>query len=296
MNDRICLVTGATNGIGRVTAEELARLGATVVATGRNPRKVAATVAAIRETTGNRAVEGLVADFASLDQVRELARQFRSRHHRLHVLVNNAGLWITKRQVSQEGYELTFAVNHLAHFLLTNLLLDLLQTSAPARIINVSSRAHWSGRMDFDDLQAEKKGFSGWACYANTKLANVLFSNELARRLSATGVTATSMHPGVVATGLFEENRGVLGLLIKIAKPFMLTSERGARTCIYLAASPEVEGITGKYFVKCHEAPISPAAQNEQTAKRLWQVSEHLTGLTTNGMSAPVATGKTGQG
>ena len=273
------MVTGATNGIGRVTAEELARLGATVVVVGRNREKAEATVAAIRQATGNPSVECMVADFASLEEVRRLAQQFRSRYNRLHVLVNNAGLWVVERGTSKEGLELTFAVNHLAPFLLTNLLLDVLKTSAPARIVNVSSRAHWSGRIDYEDLQSEKRKCSGWACYANSKLANVLFTNELARRLQGTGVTANSLHPGVVATGLFDGHKSFTGFLGKLVKPFLLTSAQGARTCIYLASSQDVEGVSGKYFVDCREAPTSPAAQDEQTARRLWQVSERLTGL-----------------
>ncbi|MBI3895114.1 MAG: SDR family oxidoreductase [Acidobacteria bacterium] len=280
MKNRICMVTGATNGIGRATAEGLARLGATVVVVGRNRGKVEATVAALRQTTGNSSVEMMVADFVSMEQVRRLAQQFRSRYDRLHVLVNNAGLWVTERGVSKEGYELTFAVNHLAAFLLTNLLLDAMKASTPARIVNVSSRAHFRGRIDFADLQSENH-YSGWACYANSKLANVLFTSELASRLRGTAVTANSLHPGVVATGLFDGQKGVFGLLLTLAKPFFITSEQGARTCIYLAASPEVEGVSGRYFVNCREAPTSPAAQDEQTAKRLWQVSERLTGLTT---------------
>ncbi|MBI4460641.1 MAG: SDR family oxidoreductase [Acidobacteria bacterium] len=278
MKNRICMVTGATNGIGRVTAEELARLGATVIVVGRNRGKAEATVAAIRQTTGNSSVEMMVADFASLEEVRRLAQQFRSHYDRLHVLVNNAGIWATQREASKEGLELTFAVNHLAPFLLTNLLLDVLQASAPARIVNVSSRAHGSGRIDFADLQSENH-YSGWACYANSKLANVLFTNELARRLQGMRVTANSLHPGVVATGLFDGHKGFTGFLGRLAKPFLLTSVKGARTCIYLAAAPEVEGVSGRYFVNCREAPISPAAQDEQTAKRLWEVSEKLTGL-----------------
>ena len=273
------MVTGATNGIGRVTAEELARLGATVVVVGRNRGKAEATVAAIRQATGNPSVESMVADFASLEDVRRLARQFRSRYDRLHVLVNNAGLWAVGRGTSKEGLELTFAVNHLAPFLLTSLLLDVLKASAPARIVNVSSRAHWSGRIDFEDLQSEKRKYSGWACYANSKLANVLFSNELARRLQGTGATANCLHPGVVATALFDGHKGFTGFLARLAKLFMLTSQQGARTCIYLAASSEVEGVSGKYFVDCREAPTSPAVQDEQAARRLWQVSEKLAGL-----------------
>ena len=278
MKNHICMVTGATNGIGRATAEGLAKLGATVVVAGRNREKAEATVAGIRQATGNPAVEMMVADFASLEEVRRLAEQFRSRYDRLHVLVNNAGLWTAERAISKEGYEQTFAVNHLAPFLLTNLLLDVLKANAPARVVNVSSRAHWSGRIDFDDLQSENH-YSGWACYANSKLANVLFTNELARRLQGTGVTANSLHPGVVATGLFNGQRWLFGLLLKLVKPFFITSEQGARTCVYLAASPEVEGVSGRYFVNCREAPISPAAQEEHAAKRLWQVSERLTGL-----------------
>ncbi|OFV97696.1 MAG: short-chain dehydrogenase [Acidobacteria bacterium RIFCSPLOWO2_12_FULL_54_10] len=278
MKNRICLVTGATNGIGFAASMQLAKLGATVVVTGRNPQKTDATVQSIRATTGNNSVEGLVADFSSLQQVRGLAQAFLSRYDKLHVLMNNAGLWVTRRAVSADGFELTFAVNHLAPFLLTHLLLDTMKAAAPARIVNVSSQAHWRGELNFDDLQSETK-FSGWTCYATSKLVNILFTAELARRLEGSGVTANSLHPGVVATGLVDSNKGLTPWIAKLIKPFLWPPERGAATCTYLASSPQVDGITGKYFDNCREAPVSATARNTRTAQRLWQISEKLVGL-----------------
>ena len=278
MKNRICLVTGATNGIGFAASMQLAKLGATVIVTGRNPQKTDATVASIRQATGNKNIESLVADLSSLQQVRGLAQAFLSRYDKLHVLMNNAGVWVTQRAVSADNFELTFAVNHLAPFLLTHLLLDTIKASAPARIVNVSSQAHWRGDLNFDDLQSEKS-FSGWTCYATSKLANILLTAELARRLEGTGVTANSLHPGVVATGLLDSNKGLTPWIAKLIKPFLWTPERGAATCTYLAASSQIEGITGKYFDNCREAPVSTAAQNARTSQRLWQISEQLVGL-----------------
>ena len=278
MSGKVCLVTGATSGIGEVTAEELARKGATVVLVGRNPQKCEATVGRIRERTGNLAVEALVADLSSQAEVRRLADEFRRRYDRLDVLVNNAGALFMERREGVDGVEMTFALNHLAYFLLTNLLLDRLKASAPSRIVVVSSDAHRGVTMDFEDLQGRRK-FKGFRAYSRSKLANVLFVRELARRLEGTGVTANALHPGFVASGFFSGDGPAWWAMRRLAALFAVTPEQGAKTSVYLASSPEVEGVTGRYFVK--EEPVEPssAARDEEAARRLWRVSEEMTGL-----------------
>ncbi|MBI4442401.1 MAG: SDR family oxidoreductase [Acidobacteria bacterium] len=278
MNHKVVMITGATSGIGKAAAEELARRGATVIVVGRNRQRAESTAAAIQERVANAAVEWMAADFTSLEQVRRLAEEFRARHNQLHVLLNNAGLWWRRRQVTTDGFEATFAVNHLAHFLLTNLLLDTLKASAPARVVNVSSGAHRRGRIDFQDLMAEKR-YNGLRCYSNSKLANILFTQELARRLQGSGVTANSLHPGLVATGLFTNVGSGLGLLLQLIRPWMLRPEQGARTCVYAASAPELENVSGRYFDNCRENIPAPEAQDEAAARRLWQVSAEMTGL-----------------
>jgi len=278
MEGKICLVTGATSGIGQVTARALAGRGATVIVVGRNPDKTAATVARIRQHTGNPAVEFLLADLSSLAQVRRLADEFNKRYSRLNVLVNNAGAIYFSRQETVDGFEMTFGLNHLNYFLLTNLLLDALKAGAPSRIVNVSSAVHTSGTIKFDDLQSRKK-YSGMASYGQSKLANVLFTYELARRLEGTGITVNAVHPGMVATN-FAANNGLFGRLARPVMNLMSISEtEGADTLIYLATSPEVQGITGKYFVHRRAVSSSPESYDEAEARRLWQVSEELVGL-----------------
>ncbi len=278
MEGKVCMVTGATSGIGRVTARALAERGATVIVVGRNPAKSAATVAHIRQQTGNPAVESMLADLSSLEQVRRLAAEFKKRYSRLNVLVNKAGAIYFSRQETADGFEMTFGLNHLNYFLLTNLLLDPLKAGAPSRIVNVSSAVHMSATLNFDDLQSRKK-YSGMSSYGRSKLANVLFTYELARRLQGTGITVNAVHPGMVATQ-FAANNGLLG---RLARPVMnlmsLSEEEGADTLIYLATSPEVEGVTGKYFVHRRAVSSSPESYDEAEARRLWQVSEELVGL-----------------
>jgi NAD(P)-dependent dehydrogenase (short-subunit alcohol dehydrogenase family) len=276
---KVCLITGATSGIGAVTAEALARQGARVVLVGRSAEKCARTREQIQARTGNPDVETLLADLSSQQQVRQLAQDFRDRHARLDVLVNNAGgLWM-KRQETAEGLEMTFAVNHLAYFLLTNLLLDRLRASAPARIVNVASAAHRRAVLRFDDLMGQKS-FNGWRAYKRSKLANLLFTYELARRLEGTGVTANALHPGWVATGFASHNNGWFGGVFQVAsRLFALRSEKGARTVIYLATAPEVANVSGQYFVKCRPVRSSRASRDSAAAERLWAVSEELTKL-----------------
>ena len=278
MTSRVVFITGATNGIGRATAEALAAAGATVVVHGRSREKAEAAARDVAEKTGHRGVEAIVADFGELDQVRRMAAEFRARHGRLHVLVNNAGLVAFDRRATHDGFVSHFAVNHLAPFLLTNLLLETLTAGAPARIVTVSSALHARGRIDFADLQAKRR-YGGVSAYANSKLANVLFTTELARRLQSSGVTANCLHPGVVATGLANDNKGLFALGWRVAKNFMISPEKGARTSVFLAESPEVEGVSGRYFDDCREVSPAAVAREEETARRLWQVSEELAGL-----------------
>ena len=268
MKDKVILITGATDGIGRQTALELARLGARVLVHGRSEARCRAVVDEIRQRTGNERVEYFVADFASLRQVREMAAQVKAKHDRLHVLINNAGIFLRERRLTEDGLETTFAVNHLAHFVLTHLLLDLLKASAPARIINVSSNTHQSAKVDFGNLQGEKR-YDGYAAYALSKLGNVLFTYELAERLKGTGVTVNCLHPGVIATKMLRVGWGGGGGRL----------EEGAETPVYLASSPEVENVTGKYFVRKRETPSSPASRDEKLRKEFWEVSERLAGI-----------------
>jgi NAD(P)-dependent dehydrogenase (short-subunit alcohol dehydrogenase family) len=276
MRDKIVLITGATDGIGLVMARELARLGATIVAVGRNADKTAAVVERIRAETGNPRVEGLLADLSSQRDIHRLAQQFIERHDRLHVLLNNAGALFHPRRESVDGIEMTFALNHLGYFLLTNLLLDVLKASAPARIINVSSAAHRRTKLDLNDLQY-RLSYRGMRVYSASKLANLLFTYELARRLHGTGVTVNALHPGLVATRFAAGSSWVSRLLRGLIWCFGISPEQGARTPIYLASSPEVEGVTGKYFQNEKIAESSPASHDEEAARRLWEISESLT-------------------
>jgi NAD(P)-dependent dehydrogenase (short-subunit alcohol dehydrogenase family) len=277
MTGKVCIVTGANSGIGKAASRALAKLGATVVMLCRD----AGTGEAARSEIAAGApspIELMVADLASQQAIRRVAKELLDTHPRLDVLVNNAGVYRVKRSLTDEGIETTFAVNHLSYFLLTNLLLDRLRASAPARIVNVSSAAHHRGSINFADLGGER-GYSGFRAYPQAKLANVLFTYELARKLAGTGVTANCLHPGAVRTKLWRDAGGALGFVFKIIRPFMIGPERGAETVVYLASSPEVEGVSGKYFVKKRIAESSKASYDEAMARRLWQVSEELTGL-----------------
>ena len=284
MSNRICMVTGATSGIGFVTARALANLGATVVAVGRNPEKGAAIVHEIKRQVDNASVAFLPADLSSQQDIRQLVGAFRERYSNLHVLVNNAGAAFGKRQESIDGLEMTFALNHLGYFLLTNLLLETMKASIPARIINVASEVHaWRKQVDFADLQSKQR-YSEMGAYAQSKLANVLFTYELARRLSrdssVQGLTVNAMNPGVVKTN-FQMHSGVWSKLSKMmANAFVgVNVEKGAETVIYLATSPNVENVTGKYFEKEKEVSSSKVSYDEAVAYQLWQVSAKLTGL-----------------
>jgi NAD(P)-dependent dehydrogenase (short-subunit alcohol dehydrogenase family) len=280
MAGKYVLVTGGTGGIGKATATGLAALGARVGITGRDQGRAAAAAADIRAATGSHAVDIFAAGMSSQAQVRRLAAQVLGTYPRLDVLVNNAGGFWRRRHVTADGLEHTFALNHLAPFLLTSLLLDRLTASAPARIVTVSSGAHTQGRLNFDDLQGERN-YSGQRAYSQSKLANVMFTYQLARRLEGTGVTATAAHPGMVATSFgAEDHTAHLGILIRVARPLMKTPSQGALTPVYLASSPEVEGVTGQYFAGRKPKTSSKASYDTAAAARLWQASAALTGLT----------------
>ncbi len=273
---KIVLVSGGTNGLGLVTARELARMGALVTIVSRNPEKCAAVAEAIQGETGSP-VEFIAADLSTLAGIMQAAASFKQRHTRLHVLVNNAGAMFTRRRITPDGFEMTFAVNHLNYFLLTNLLLDVLKACAPARIVNVSSHAHEGATIDFDNLQSEKH-FAPMQAYGQSKLANVLFTYELARRLEGSGVTANALHPGFVFTGFARNNGALFNFGMKVIGPFIRQADQGAQTSIYLASSPEVEGVSGKYFVDCKPVDSSPISHDQGLAEKLWQVSLELTG------------------
>jgi NAD(P)-dependent dehydrogenase (short-subunit alcohol dehydrogenase family) len=276
MQNKICLITGATSGIGQAAAMGLAQKGATVIVAGRDEKRCQKTVSKIKGETGNSNVEYLLADLSVQAQVRKLADEFKSRYERLDVLVNNAGAINFFRRLSADGIEMTFAVNHLAYFLLTNLLLDALKASAPVRIVNVASNAHLDKHLDFDDLEL-KRGYSPMLAYGRSKLANLYFTYELARRLEGTGVTANAMHPGFVRTNIAGNNGWPVRLALPLVHLNSLTPEEGARTIVYLASSPEVEGVSGKYFVREREVASDPASYEEVAAKRLWEISEKMT-------------------
>ena len=277
MQGKVVLITGGTSGIGRAASTALAAMGAEVVVTGRNRERGEAAVGEIRRASGSAKVSLMLADLAVQAEVRRLAQGFQERHDRLDVLVNNAGLIQSRRTETPEGIELTLAVNHLAPFLLTNLLLDLLKRSAPSRIITVSSEARRHAEIDFDDLQSERR-YRAFPVYGMTKLANILFTYELAERLRGTGVVANCVHPGGVNTDFGNNDRSLGILLFRAFKPFMRTPEQGADTVVYLASSPEAGEMSGEYLMDREE--ISPAQPRDRgLQKRLWEVSEELTNL-----------------
>ncbi|HUY64087.1 MAG TPA: SDR family oxidoreductase [Acidimicrobiales bacterium] len=279
MQGKTVVVTGANSGIGLETAVALAKAGARVLITARDDARGERALADIRQRSGSGAVELVLFDLGDLASVRKGAEEILARCERLDVLVNNAGVVLTDRRLSPDGLESTFAVNHLGPFLLTELLLDRLKASAPARIVNVASTAHKGARkgLDFDDLQSARR-YGGMQVYSKSKLANIYFTTELARRLAGTGVTVNCLHPGTVATGYGRDGDagGILGFGVKVIKPFILTPAKGARTSIYLASSPDVTGMTGQYFVKCRAVSPSKMAQDPDAAARLWEASEKL--------------------
>jgi retinol dehydrogenase 14 len=280
MRGKTCVVTGANSGIGKETALGLARMGAQVVMVCRNQEKGQAALEEIRRESGASQVDLLIADMSSQASVRALAEQIREKYPRLDVLVNNAGGGGRGGARSVDGIEMTVATNHLGAALLTLLLLDLLKASAPSRIINVSSEAQRRTRLDMNDLQFERRKFSGFAAYGQSKLLMNAFTFELARRLAGTGVTVNCLHPGVVATNIWGANPPILfKLLIAVVKPFMLNSKQGAEVSLYLATSPDVAQVSGEYFVKSKPAQSNPLSRDPKVAGEIWQWTEKMTGV-----------------
>ena len=279
MNGKVCLITGATAGIGYVTALELARLGASVTFLGRSQQKCEASLKAIQEQTGNPHVEYLLADLSSQAQIRSAAEQFHARHDHLDVLVNNAGGFNLTRKLSVDGIEMTFAVNHLAYFLLTLLLLDALKSSPSARVINVSSGSHYGEHLEFNDLQL-KRFYNPMQAYGRSKLANILFTYELARRLQGTKVTSNALTPGMVATEIWTKvNRFLTPLISPVIRRIGQTPLEGAQTSIYLATSPDVESVSGMYYANKQPVKSSAVSYDQEAARRLWDISLELLGL-----------------
>ncbi len=291
MQGKVCLVTGAASGIGAVTAQALAQQGAAVVLVDCNSDKGIVTANQIKQQTENPAIQFICADLSSQREISELVQHFQRDYQRLDVLVNNAGAIFPQRKESVDGIEITFALNYLGDFRLTNLLLDTIKASAPARIINVSSRTHAKAQVHFDDLES-RQDYRGKKAYAHSKLAILLFTYELARRLEGTGVTVNTLHPGVVATNFSTKNGGIIGPLMRVVAAsyatdrggmagllrrlfrfVFLSPQQGAQTSIYLATSAEVEDVTGKYFVDCKAVPSSLASYDTAAASRLWEMS-----------------------
>jgi retinol dehydrogenase-12 len=280
MQGKTVLITGANQGVGKASAIALGKMGAKLVLVCRNAGKAAAAVADI-ESAGAKSPELIIADVSSQADVRRVATEFKARHDRLDVLLNNAGVFVPSYRTTVDGIEETFAVNHLGYFLLTNLLLDVLEASGPSRIVSVASEAHRTAAMHWDDLQLAR-GYRGFTAYNQSKLCNILFTRELAVRLAGTKVTANCLHPGVIASGFGHTYGGLMSFAVTIASPFLTTPEKGARTQVWLASSPDVEGVSGKYWDKCKERTPSRAALDAAAPARLWAISEEMTGLAAN--------------
>jgi retinol dehydrogenase 14 len=279
MKGKTVLITGATNGIGKAAALEIAKQGATVVIVGRDKAKAENVAKELRSQSGNNTLEFMLADLSSQKDIHKLATDFKAKHSRLDVLINNAGGFFDKRKTTADGLEYTFAFNHLGYFLLTNLLLDVLKASAPSRIVNVSSAAQAPGKIFWDDLQFSKN-YGGMKAYYQSKLANVMFTYELAKRLTTPGVTVNALHPGVVNSGFGSGAGGFVGFAFGLIKRFQAISpEKGADTVVYLATSPEVEGVTGKYFDKRKVKQTNPISYDDASNKRLWAESARLVKL-----------------
>lgn len=272
MKDQICIVTGSTSGIGKETVFGLARLGATVVMIARNPELGNQTKADVVRETGNSNIDVLIADLASQQAIRHVADEFKSKYKTISLLINNAG-YAGPRVLTDDGIERTFAVNHLAYFLLTNLLLDVLKASAPARILNVSSEAHRNVTINFEDLQMENN-YSGLRAYSVSKLCNVLFTYELARRLEGSSVTANALHPGFLSTGIFREAPAVVQFAVKIIAG---SPEKGAEAIIHLGTAPQLANVSGKYFSGKKEVRSAEQTYDREAAERLWKISEQMT-------------------
>lgn len=286
MSGKTVLITGGNTGIGKHTVLGLARMGAKVIFTSRNQRKGDVARAELRELSGNKQVDFMDLDLASFASIRAMAEAFQARHERLDVLVLNAGLILDRRTTTEEGFETTFGVNHLGHFLLTKLLWDMLVASAPARVVVVASAAHQFARdgLDLDDLQSER-GYRGFEVYGRSKLANILFCRELARRLEGTGVTANSLHPGTVRTEFGaggDLGSPLLQVMMALGRPFFISAARGAKTSLHLASAPELEGQSGGYYVRCKPKQPNAYGRDDETAAKLWAISEELIAQASN--------------
>lgn len=278
MQDKVCLITGATSGVGRATARAMAEAGADTTIVCRNRGKGEQLLAELKAETGNERLQLLVGDLSRQGDIRAVAEAFLETGKPLHVLINNAGIINLDRRVTEDGIEETFAVNHLAYFLLTDLLLERIRESAPARIVSVASdAASFCKQVNFDDLEFER-GYKTFKVYGHSKLCNILWTRELARRLEGTGVTANCAHPGPVRSGLGSQNGAVSKIVTKVLAPFFRSPEKGAATSIYLATSPEVEGVSGRYFADCREKPLKSWMRDDAAARRLWEISEEMVG------------------
>ncbi len=278
MQGKTVLVTGATNGIGFYAARELARMGAQTIIVSRSSEKCAASVAQIMKETGNQQVEYIAADLSNKAGVKSAVDAFKKNHSRLDVLLNNAGAMFMSRQESADGIEMTMALNHLNYFYTTYLLLDMLKANEKARVVNVSSGAHVGAKINFDDIQY-KKGYSGFGVYGQSKLMNLLFTYELARKLGGTPVTSNALHPGFVNTGFAKNNGGFIKFAMGLLSPMQRKVSDGAATSIFLASSPEIDTVSGKYYVDCKAVESDPASYDKAAAARLWQLSLDLLGL-----------------
>jgi NAD(P)-dependent dehydrogenase (short-subunit alcohol dehydrogenase family) len=276
MQGKTVLITGGTNGIGKATALELARVGARVIIVGRSAEKAEKVASELRAGSSGGRIEWLIADLSIMTQTAQLADTFRQRYDRLDVLINNAGAIFSTREITSEGLEATFALNHMSYFILTALLLDMLKASAPSRIVNVASGAYMVG-INFDDIQCERSySMGGFAAYGASKMMNILFTYALARRLQGAGVTVNTMSPGPVSTNFGADMGGVIGLGFKLMRPFMQTPAQGARTVIYLASSPEVASATGQYWINQRPSRTSTATHDERNQNRLWELSQKI--------------------
>lgn len=279
LKGKIIVITGATDGIGKVTARELAKAGASVTIVGRNPVKGEQVVKDLRAAAGHDGVDFAQGDLLTLKGVRGAAATLKGRLKVIDVLINNAGAAFVKRGVTEDGFEQTFALNHLSYFLMTALLLDLLKAAPSARVVSVASGAHFGAKLDLGDLQ-NAKSYSGWRAYQQSKLANIYFTYELARRLQGTQVTANCLHPGFVASRFGDNNSGVIARVFGFIKSIAaISEEEGAKTSVYLAGSPEIAGVSGKYFDKCKPSRSSSVSYDEDVSRALWRASETMAGL-----------------
>jgi NAD(P)-dependent dehydrogenase (short-subunit alcohol dehydrogenase family) len=275
----VAVITGANSGIGKATCIELAGAGASVIMVCRDRERGEEALEHVRKSSGNHSVELMLCDLGSMHSIRDFCRRVKEKHQQINILINNAGVVLPGYHKTADGFELHFGVNHLGHFLLTLELLPLLTAGAPARIINVSSGAHKAGKINFNDINLEKK-YSFWRAYAQSKLANILFTYELSDRLKGTGVTANCFHPGAVATRLgINRDSGFGTLITRLLKPFFLTPEKGAETAIYLAVSDDVEGVSGKYFYKKRQLSSSKRSNDKEASAKLWDLSEKMIGI-----------------